>query len=81
MIVTNQWPAIMLKESNDLYTHAKIEEMKQKGVNIDDRDLTHDYWCFWFVKEGEDTYYVLKLSAKEFTENEATNIALSVAIK
>lgn len=78
---TNQWPAIMLKESNDLYTHAQIEEMKQKGVNIDDRDLTHDYWCFWFVKEGEDTYYVLKLSAKEFTENEATNIALSVAIK
>ena len=33
------------------------------------------------VKEGEDTYYLLTLSAKEFTQEEAEEIARTVSIK
>ena len=78
---TNQWPALAIEESHDLYTHAEIEKMKQDGVDTEKMDLSADYWTYWFVKEGEDTYYVLTLSAKEFSKEEADDIALSVSIK
>ena len=77
---TNQWPAIMLKESHDLYTQSEIEDMKQKGIDTDNMMLTADYWNFWFVKEGEATYYILTLSAKEFSQDEAERIARTVSI-
>ena len=77
----NQWPAILLKEAHDLYTHPEIEEVKQQGKYTDDMKLTADYWYFWFVKEGEDIYYVLSLSADEFSQEEAERIAGTVVIK
>lgn len=79
---TNQWPAIMLKETHDLYTPADVEMMKRDGIDAEGKmELSSDYWEFWFVKEGEETYYILTLSAKEFSEKEATEIALGVTIK
>ncbi len=77
----NQWPAIMLEESHDLYTAAGIEKLKGEGTDISKIDLTSDYWYFWFVKEGADNYYVLSLSKKEFSKEEAINIAKTVIIK
>ncbi len=77
----NQWPAIMLEESHDLYTQAEIETMKEQGVDTSKLDLVGDYWYFWFVKEGADNYYVLSLSKKEFSKEEAINIAKTVIIK
>ena len=62
----NQWPAIMLEESHDLYTAAGIEKLKGEWTDISKIDLTSDYWYFWFVKEGADNFYVLSLSKKEF---------------
>lgn len=76
-----QWPAIMLKESHDLYTASQLGEMEEAGIDIDGKDLTSDYWVFWFVKEGEDTYYLLTLSAREFSQDEAEAIASAVVIK
>ena len=76
-----QWPAIMLKESHDLYTASQLSEMKDEGIDLTGKELTSDYWSFWFVKEGEDTYYLLTLSAKEFTQEEAEEIARTVSIK
>lgn len=77
----NQWPAIMLEESHDLYTTAGIEKLKEEGTDISKIDLTSDYWYFWFVKEGAENYYVLSLSKKEFSKEEAINIAKTVIIK
>ena len=76
-----QWSAIMLKENHDLYTASQVAEMENKGVDLTGKDLTSDYWTFWFVKEGEDTYYLLTLSAKEFTQKEAEDIAGTVSIE
>ena len=78
---SNQWPAIMLKVNHDLYTPAQLDDLEKSGIHIEESETTSDYWEFWFVKEGEDTYYVLTLSAKEFSEKEATDIALGVIIK
>ena len=76
-----QWPAIMLKESHDLYTASDMSRLSASGIDTEAMDLTSDYWSFWFVKEGEDTYYLLTLSAKEFTQEEAEEIARMVSIK
>ena len=76
-----QWYAVMLKENHDLYTASQLSEMKDEGIDLTGKELTSDYWSFWFVKEGEDTYYLLTLSAKEFTQEEAEEIARTVSIK
>ena len=76
-----QWSAVMLKENHDLYTASQLSEMKDEGIDLTGKELTSDYWTFWFVKEGEDTYYLLTLSAKEFTQEEAEEIARTVSIK
>ena len=76
-----QWPAIMLKENHDLYTASDMSRLSASGIDTEAMDLTSDYWSFWFVKEGEDTYYLLTLSAKEFTQEEAEEIARTVSIK
>ena len=76
-----QWSAVMLKENHDLYTASQLSEMKDEGIDLTGKELTSDYWSFWFVKEGEDTYYLLTLSAKEFTQEEAEEIASTVSIK
>lgn len=75
-----QWPAIMLEENHSLYTAPQIEQMKQNGIDTSKIDLTSEYWYFWFVKEGENTYYVLSLSKKEFSKEEAIKIAKTVSI-
>lgn len=76
-----QWSAVMLKENHDLYTASQLSEMKDEGIDLTGKELTSDYWSFWFVKEGEDTYYLLTLSAKDFTQEEAEKIAGTVSIK
>ena len=58
-----------------------IECLKEQGVDTSKLDLVGDYWYFWFVKEGADNYYVLSLSKKEFSKEEAVNIAKTVIIK
>ena len=76
-----QWSAVMLKENHDLYTASQLSEMVDEGIDLTRMELTSVYWSFWFVKEGEDTYYLLTLSAKEFTQEEAEEIASTVSIK
>lgn len=71
----------MLEESHDLYTTAGIEKLNEEGTDISKIDLNSDYWYFWFVKEGADNYYVLSLSKKEFSKEEAIKIAKSVTIQ
>jgi len=75
-----KWPFIALFEAHDLYTMSELEDMKQAGVDINEIDRSSDYWYFWFVKEGADTYYILSLSAKEFSKEQAMEIAESVCI-
>ncbi|MBR1770812.1 MAG: hypothetical protein IJ747_02140 [Lachnospiraceae bacterium] len=76
-----QWSAILRSANHDLYTVAEIGELEAAGQNVSILEPTSDYWEFWFVKEGEDTYYILTLSAKEFSQEEAERIAKTVFIR
>ena len=77
--------SIMLFFSFGFYHH--LEQKKLDGeygekvywVNFYDR-YQWTYWYFWFVKEGADKYYVLSLSADQFSKEEAIEIAKTVVI-
>ena len=60
---------------------SEIAGLEDEGEDISSIETSSDYWEFWFVKEGEDTYYLLMLSAKEFSQEEAEKIARTVIIK
>ena len=54
--------------------------LEKEGKDMENMSQTSDYWEFWFVKEGEETYYILTLSAKEFTWEEALRIVGNLRI-
>lgn len=75
-----QWHAIVRKVNHDLYTPSNIDMLEKEGKDMENMSQTSDYWEFWFVKEGEETYYILTLSAKEFTWEEALRIVGNLRI-
>ena len=75
-----RWYAIVLEESHDLYTAVELDDLREEGKDMSQIDSTSDYWYFWFVKEDAENYYVLSLSKKEFTKEEAIKIAESVVV-
>ena len=75
------WYALLWKEEHDLYTAADIGELENEGIDINTLDLTSVYWTFYYVKEGEQTYYTLSLDTKSFTKEEAIKIAEGFVIK
>ncbi len=75
------WYALLWKEEHDLYTAADIGELENEGIDINTLDLTSVYWTFYYVKEGEQTYYTLSLDTKSFTKEEAIKIAGGFVIK
>ncbi|SFQ42962.1 Signal transducer regulating beta-lactamase production, contains metallopeptidase domain [Lachnospiraceae bacterium XBB1006] len=78
---TNQWPAIMLESTHDLYTPPQLKDLEDAGTDVEKLEKTSKYWEFWFVKEGEEQYYELTLSAKSFSKEEAIKIAKTFVIK
>ena len=73
----------MVRESHDLYTAPQLAELAEKGVDTGKMELTSEYWTFYFVKESESkgNYFILSLSTKEFTQEEAEKAAYSVVIQ
>ena len=75
------WYTILYKENHDLYTAAEIADLESKGIDTHPISLTSEYWTFYYVKEGEPTYYILSLTTGRFTREEAQGIAELVKIK
>ena len=75
------WAVVMLESVHDLYTAADLAKLEENGKDISQIDTVSDYWEFWYVKEGEPTYYILTLSARCFSKEEARKIAEAVRIK
>ena len=67
--------------NHDLYTASTAWDLVEEGIDIEQTEMTSDYWYFFFVKEGEDTAYYLSLSQKLFTKEEVIAIAEIVDIK
>ena len=72
------WYVMEALSKNDLYTAAQLEELKESGKSLSDEEMFSLYWEFYFIKEGNDTYYYLTLAQKEFSFEEAERIAQSV---
>lgn len=75
------WYMMLFDEKHDLYTAADIANMESKGIDTSKIDLTSEYWTFYYVKEGEPTYYILSLSTKDFSQDVAIKTAGRIKIK
>lgn len=74
------WYMMAASSKNELYTFAQLEELEASGKTLSDDEMFSLYWEFYFLKEGNDNYYYLSLSQKEFSYEDAENIAKSVEI-
>lgn len=74
------WSTLMVHGFHDLYTAGDLGELELSGVDISSIETQSEYWYFYFVKEGAEHAYFLSLSAKEFTETEAIDIARTIKI-
>ena len=74
------WYIVRLREKHDLYTAAQIAKLEKQGVDTEPLDLTSEYWTFWLVKEGVDTYYQVSLATKAFSEEEAIRFLRSMTL-
>lgn len=70
---TGEWQVLMALWDFDLYTAGNSAKNAEESISR--------YWYFYFVKENEPEAYYLALSAKEFSKDEAIQIAQTVKIK
>lgn len=70
---TGEWQVLMALWDFDLYTAGDRSKNAEESISR--------YWYFYFVKENEPEAYYLALSAKEFSKDEAIQIAQTVKIK
>lgn len=71
-------PAILYHINHDLYTAGDIGRLEEQGINLEPEDTTSDYWYIFFAEEGEDKAYYLALDQRQFTKEEAIDIARTV---
>ncbi len=71
-------PAILYQASHDLYTAAETEILSEQGIQLTDDELTSDYWYIYFVSQDKEEAYYLSLDQKQFTKEEAVEIAKTV---
>ena len=71
-------PAILYHVNHDLYTAADIGKLEEQGIDLPPEDTTSDYWYIFFTKEDVSVGYYLALDQRQFTKEDALNIAKTV---
>lgn len=71
-------PAVLYHINHDLYTAGDIGQLEDQGIKLEPEDTTSDYWYIFFAQEGEDKAYYLALDQRQFTKEEAIDIARTV---
>lgn len=74
------WYIMEATSLNEFYTFALEEELKDAGVELKEADTFSEYWEFYYLKEGNEKYYYLALAKKEFSFEQAEEIAKNVTI-
>lgn len=67
--------AILYSVNHDLYTAADMGNLEEQGIYLAPEDTTSDYWYIFFAKEHSDEGYYLALDQKQFTKEDALDIA------
>ena len=71
-------PAILYRANHDLYTASEAGELMEQGVELMEDELTSDYWYIYFASEESEIAYYLSLDARQFSKEQAIEIAKSV---
>lgn len=71
-------PAILYRANHDLYTASEIGELMEQGIELSEEELTSDYWYIYFASLESEIAYYLALDARQFSKEQAIEIARSV---
>ncbi len=71
-------PAILYRANHDLYTAAESAELMEQGIELKEDELTSDYWYIYFASPESEIAYYLSLDARQFSKEQAIEIAKSV---
>ena len=71
-------PAAILQAEHDLYTAAGLGELEMSGVDLSTVETVSSYWYVFLARPGEDTGILLSLNAKNYTRQDAVDLARSV---
>lgn len=71
-------PAILYHGSHDLYTAAEIGDLSEQGIELSEEEYISEYWYIYFAEEESREAYYLSLDARQFTKEQAVEIAKTV---
>ena len=71
-------PAILYHANHDLYTAAEIGTLYEQGIELTEEETTSDYWYIYFASPESEIAYYLSLDARQFSKEQAIEIARSV---
>lgn len=71
-------PAILYHGSHDLYTAAEREYLWEQGIELSEEEYISEYWYIYFASEESREAYYLSLDARQFTKEQAVEIAKTV---
>lgn len=71
-------PAILYHGSHDLYTAAEREDLWEQGIELSEEEYISEYWYIYFASEESREAYYLSLDARQFTKEQAVEIAKTV---
>lgn len=71
-------PAILYRANHDLYTASESAELMEQGIELKEDELTSDYWYIYFASPESEIAYYLSLDARQFSKEQAIEIAKSV---
>lgn len=71
-------PAILYHANHDLYTAAESAALMEQGIELKEEELTSDYWYIYFASPESEIAYYLSLDARQFSKEQAIEIARSV---
>lgn len=74
-------PAVLYRANHDLYTAAEMEDLYEQGIELTEEEATSDYWYIYFADPESELAYYLSLDARQFSKEQAIEIAKSVRFK
>lgn len=73
-----QEQAVLISMNHDLYTVSELDELAEAGRPVLEEETTADFWYIGFAREDAPYGYVLSLSQRYFTKEEAVAMARSI---
>lgn len=60
---------------------AEMEDLYEQGIELTEEEATSDYWYIYFADPESEIAYYLSLDARQFSKEQAIEIAKSVRFK